>query len=96
VAEVLEEHVTLELESIDRMYLNLYVPMLQTEGGVAHFWREHRGYKFASSALMAPMSDAFIASIESFAAKEGIELITLSKGQRKGRRGQEVPGGLPV
>jgi hypothetical protein len=25
VAEVLSEHVTLELEGIDRMYLNLYV-----------------------------------------------------------------------
>jgi hypothetical protein len=83
VAEVLEKHVTLSLESIDRMYLNLYVPMLQTEGGVAHFWRAHRGYKFASSALMGPMSDAFVASIESFAAEEGIELVCFSKGQRK-------------
>jgi len=83
VAEVLDEHVTLELESIDRMYLNLYVPMLQTERGVAHFWREHRGYKFASSALMAPMSGAFVRSIEAFAAEEGIEVVTFSKGQRK-------------
>ena len=36
VAEVLTEHVTLELESIDRLYLNLYVPLLQTAGGVAY------------------------------------------------------------
>jgi hypothetical protein len=43
VAEVLAEHVTLELECIDRMYLNLYVPMLQTEQGVAWFFRHHRG-----------------------------------------------------
>jgi len=83
VAEVLGEHVTLKLESIDRMYLNLYVPMLQTEGGVAYFWREHRGYDFASSALMAPMSDTFVASIEGFAAREGVDLLTFSKGQRK-------------
>jgi hypothetical protein len=26
VAEVLREHVTLEVEGIDRMYLNVYVP----------------------------------------------------------------------
>jgi hypothetical protein len=83
VGEVLAKHVTLELESIDRMYLNLYVPMLQTEGGIAHFWREHRGYKFASSALMAPMTDAFVAAIEAFAGNEGVELITFSKKQRK-------------
>ena len=35
VAEVLDEHVTLEVEGIDRMYLNVYVPQLQREQGVA-------------------------------------------------------------
>jgi hypothetical protein len=35
-SQVLAEHVTLELECIDRLYLNLYVPMLQAEAGVAH------------------------------------------------------------
>ena len=29
VAEVLAKHVVLEVESIDRMYLNIYVPPLQ-------------------------------------------------------------------
>src|SRR6266403_3624954 len=52
VAEVLEEHVVLEVEGIDRMYLNVYVPQLQRELGVASFFRFHRGFKFASSALM--------------------------------------------
>jgi hypothetical protein len=37
VAEVLREHVTLEVEGIDRMYLNVYVPALQRAGGVASF-----------------------------------------------------------
>src|ERR1700749_194546 len=35
VAELQREHVVLELECIDRMYLNAYVPQLTTEGGVA-------------------------------------------------------------
>lgn len=83
VAEVLKEHVTFELECIDRMYLNLYVPMLQTEGGVAHFWRKHRGYAFASSALMAPMTAAFISNIEAFAEREGVPIVQFEKGQRK-------------
>ena len=30
VAELVRDHVTLELEGIDRMYLNVYVPSLQT------------------------------------------------------------------
>ena len=56
VAEVLADHVTLEVEGIDRMYLNVYVPQLQREGGVASFFRFHRGHQFASSALMDPIS----------------------------------------
>ena len=42
-AEVLDEHTTLELECIDRMYLNVYVPMLQTGAGTWYFFREARG-----------------------------------------------------
>ena len=61
VAEVLQEHVTLEVEGIDRMYLNVYVPVLQRAGGVASFFRFHRGHQFASSALMDPITKAFIA-----------------------------------
>ena len=34
VAEILTNHVTFELEAIDRMYLNAYVPSLQTGGFV--------------------------------------------------------------
>ena len=62
VAEVLAEHVTLEVEGIDRMYLNVYVPGLQREQGVASFFRFHRGHQFASSALMDPISKAFVAA----------------------------------
>jgi len=83
VAEVLDEHVTLEVECIDRMYCNLYIPILQAEAGVVWFFREHRGYDFASSALMAPMTKKFVDSIEAFAAREGVELITFKRGQRK-------------
>jgi hypothetical protein len=83
VAEVLNKHVTFELEGIDRMYLNLYVPRLQTDKAVAHFWRFHRGHRFASSALMDPMTKDFIRRLEDFAKANGIPLITFEKDQRK-------------
>jgi hypothetical protein len=83
VADVLNEHVTLEVEGIDRMYLNVYQPRLQTDRGVAAFFRFHRGETFASSALMAPMSTAFIAAVDRFVEQEQIPLITFTKGQRK-------------
>jgi hypothetical protein len=83
VAEVLKLHVTLEVEGIDRMYLNVYQPRLQTERGVAAFFRFHRGETFASSALMNPMSKSFIAAVDRFVQQEQIPLITFTKGQRK-------------
>ena len=83
VAEVLNKHVTFELEGIDRMYLNLYVPRLQCEKGVAHFWRFHRGHRFASSALMDPMTKDFIRRLETFAEANAIPVITFEKDQRK-------------
>jgi hypothetical protein len=82
-AQVLKDHVTLEVEGIDRMYLNVYQPRLQTDRGVAAFFRFHRGETFASSALMAPMSQAFIAAVEHFVDQEQVPLITFAKGQRK-------------
>src|SRR6202166_728366 len=82
-AEVIREHVSLEVEGIDRMYLNVYVPALQREGGVASFFRFHRGYRFASSALMDPISKAFIAEMEQFAKQGNIPVVRFGKGQRK-------------
>jgi hypothetical protein len=83
VSEVLKGHVTLEVEGIDRMYLNVYVPQLQREQGVVNFLRYHRGYPFASSALLAPISDAFIRSIEAFVDAQGVPLLSFAKSQRK-------------
>jgi hypothetical protein len=83
VAEVLREHVTLEVEGIDRMYLNVYVPDLQREQGVVWFLRHHRGHPFASSALMDPISKAFVAAIEAFVKQQGVPLLSFAKGQRK-------------
>src|SRR3954469_2946921 len=83
VADVLSEHVTLEVEGIDRMYLNAYQPRLQTDRGVAAFFRFHRAETFASSALMAPMSTAFIDAVDRFVEQEQIPLIAFTKGQRK-------------
>jgi hypothetical protein len=83
VAEVIRRHVTLEVEGIDRMYLNVYQPRLQCEGQVAAFFRSHRGHTFASSALMDPMSKAFIAGVERFVRDNHVPLLTFAKGQRK-------------
>jgi hypothetical protein len=83
VADVLSRHVAFEIESIDRMYLNLYQPRLQHTGGEAGFFVGHRGFTYASSALMSQMTSAFVANIDHFVAAGGLPLIMFAKGQRK-------------
>src|ERR1700691_4848475 len=81
--EVLSEHVTLEVECIDRMYLNVYQPRLQFVEGVVSFLRNHRGQPFASSALLEPISQGFIAGLYRFAKDKGVPIVDFAKGQRK-------------
>ncbi len=83
VADVLEGHVVLEVEGIDRMYLNVYVPQLQWEYGVVEFFRKHRKQTWASSALMNPISRRFVAALEAYAKQNGIEVVQFRRGQRK-------------
>src|ERR1700736_504509 len=82
-AEVLRDHVVLEYEAIDRMYLNVYVPHLQTVGAMVGYLRVHHGQRFASTTAVAPMTEAFVRNVEQFVAAEGIDLITFEKKQRQ-------------
>jgi hypothetical protein len=82
-ADVLAGHVTLEVECIDRMYLNVYQPRLQHVEGVVQFLRSHRGYPFASSALLEPITQTFVAGLYRFAAERHIPVVDFAKGQRK-------------
>jgi hypothetical protein len=83
LAQLQKEHVVLELECIDRMYLNAYVPKLTSEAGIAAFCRGYLGHRFASTKQAVMMTEAFIKAIQAFIQKEGLELVRFHKGQRK-------------
>jgi hypothetical protein len=94
VADVLRNHVVLKYEAIDRMYLNVYVPHLQTVGATVGYLRVHHGQRFASTTAVAPTTEAFVRNVEEFVAAEGIDLITFEKKQRKGLSHAEVLAGV--
>lgn len=79
VAEILRDHVVFELESIDRMYCNLYVPRLQTGAGFASFARNQLGAKLASTYMVAPLTERFVRSIEHFVEEQEVDLVTFGK-----------------
>jgi hypothetical protein len=83
VADIVRNHVKLSVESIDRMFLNIYIPQLQHEHGIVRFFRDHRGYRAPSAALMSPLSRGFVSALERFAAEQAIPLVQFHKGQRK-------------
>jgi hypothetical protein len=83
VAEILDQHVTFELEAIDRMYLNGYVPSLQRGGGVVYFMKTQLGARVPSTAMVAPMTTGFVAALERFVQTTGVDLVTFDKDQRK-------------
>ena len=82
-SDVLDDHVTLEVECLDRMFLNVYQPRLQHAMGVVWFFRGHRGATFASSALLAPISTDFVGRLHRFCRDRSVPLVLFTKGQRK-------------
>ena len=52
VNEVLDGHVGLDIQCLDRIYLNGYVPTLQVGGQVVTFLTKHLGYRIPSPAVL--------------------------------------------
>ena len=83
VADVLAEHVSFELECIDRMYCNVYQPRLQHVGGVVGYVRHHLGLPVPSTVPLGAISDRFIKQVHAFAATHQVPWVDFVKGQRK-------------
>jgi hypothetical protein len=64
VADILRNHVILEVEGIGRMYLNVSQPKRQTEKRAACFFRFQRGQPVASSSRMGVMTKAFLRQVD--------------------------------
>ena len=87
-ADAIAHHVTLEIEPLDRLDCNVCQPQLQTAGAIAGLFCSHRRQQVASSALMAPMTRAFVTAVACCARDEGADLVTFRKGERKDDRTQ--------
>lgn len=82
VNDLLEGHATLDLECLDRIYLNAYVPNLQVSGQVVTFLTDHLGNPIPSPALFNRIGTAFRRAVAAFAEDHDIPLVRFKKGQR--------------
>jgi hypothetical protein len=83
VADVLTDHVVFEVECIDRMYLNAYVPGLQYEAGLVAYVHQQLGLPIASTAPLGKISDGFSAAMRRFARDRDVPWVDFVRGQRK-------------
>src|SRR6476620_7522636 len=83
VADVLTQHVTFEVECIDRMFLNVYQPKLQYAAGFVDYVHRRLGMPIASTAPLARITDRFVTAVHRFAEDEHVEWVDFRKGQRK-------------
>jgi hypothetical protein len=81
--ELLDGHTVLDVECLDRVYLNAYVPTLQSSGQVVAFMTQHLGKPIPSPALMEQIGSRFRRSVESYADANGIPWVRFGKNDRK-------------
>jgi len=82
INDVLDGHVSLDLDCVDRVYLNAYVPTLQVGGQVNRFLHEHLGQPVASPAVVERIGNRFRREVKAFADDNGIPVLRLAKPDR--------------
>lgn len=83
IPELLKGHITLEVECLDRLYLNGYIRSLATSGGLVTFMREQLGKPIASPVVLGQVTEKFRESVKSLAEREQIPLYQFDHRERK-------------
>ena len=83
VNDLLDGHVALDVQCLDRIYLNGYVPKLQVSGQVASFMSTHLGFPIPSPVIMEKIGTAFRRAVARFAEDGHIPVVRFTKADRK-------------
>lgn len=83
VNDLLDGQVVVDLECLDRVYLNVYVPNLQVSGQVVTFLTQHLGNPIPSPAIFDKIGVAFGKSVARFAEDNHIPVVRFGKTDRK-------------
>jgi hypothetical protein len=83
IPELLDGHVTLEVECLDRLYLNGYIGPLATSGGLVTFMREQLGKPIPSPVVLGQVTEKFREGVKTMAERERIPLYPFDHKERK-------------
>ncbi len=79
VKEILTKKIGLDIECVDRVYLNGFVKYLQMAGGLITFIREQMGYPIPSPKVMRPFTEAYRKAVEQYAKERGLDIVSFEK-----------------
>jgi hypothetical protein len=83
IPELLDGHVTLEVECLDRLYLNGYIGPLATSGGLVTFMREQLGKPIPSPVVLGQVTEKFREAVKTMAERERIPIYQFDHKERK-------------
>ena len=91
IPELLDGHVTLEVECLDRLYLNGYIGRLATPGGLVTFLRDPLGKPIPSPVVLGQVTEKFREAVKALAERQQIPVYAFAHKRREvGRRRQPV------
>src|SRR5438552_1314179 len=83
INELLDGHVTLEVECLDRLYLNGYVEELVVGGQLRRYLKEQLGKPYPSPPLLGQITQDFVRRLKGYAQQRQIPIIEFKHGERK-------------
>jgi len=83
IPELLSGHVTLEVECLDRLYLNGYIGALATRGGLVTFMREQLGKPIPSPVVLGQVTERFRDAVKTLAERQQIPVYQFNHKERK-------------
>jgi hypothetical protein len=89
IPELLDGHVTLEVECLDRLYLNGYIGKLVTGGGLTWFMRGQLGKPVPSPVVLGQISERFRAAVKTLAERDHIPMYQFEHKEKKDDIGNE-------
>jgi hypothetical protein len=82
ITSLLRDRVALRVRSVDRLFLQAYMPKLMTDHQVVRFLLD-RGFQIPSPALLGKQGRDYVAAIDRFALEHGIPVVRFAKGESK-------------
>src|SRR5256885_16891348 len=91
IPELLDGHITLEVECLDRLYLNGYIGKLATGTGLSMFMRFQLGMPVPSPVVLGRISERFREAVKAQAEREDIPVYQFKAQRAEGRHCQQLP-----